>query len=72
VHASFISHSTASVFSYSVVYLKNRTSARHWWLLPVILAAQEAEISRITVRNQPRQIVCETLSGEKPITKKGW
>jgi hypothetical protein len=31
-------------------------------LTPVILAAQEAEIRRITVWGQPRQIVCETLS----------
>jgi hypothetical protein len=25
-----------------------------WWLTPVILAIQEAEIRRITVQNQPR------------------
>jgi hypothetical protein len=31
----------------------------------------EAEIRRITVRSQPRQIVCKTLSQEKPITKIG-
>jgi hypothetical protein len=31
--------------------------ARHWWLTPVILATQEAEIRRILVRSQPRQIV---------------
>jgi hypothetical protein len=35
---------------------------RHWWLTPVILAIQEAEIRRITVQSQPRQIVNETLS----------
>jgi hypothetical protein len=33
-----------------------------WWLTPVILATQEAEIRRIMVRSQPRQIVHETLS----------
>jgi hypothetical protein len=30
--------------------------------MPVILPTQEAEIRKITVRSQPRQIVCETLS----------
>jgi hypothetical protein len=33
--------------------------------MPVILAAQEAEIKRITIQSQPRQIVCETLSLKK-------
>jgi hypothetical protein len=32
---------------------------------PVILATQKAEIRRITVRSQPRQIVHETLSQKK-------
>jgi hypothetical protein len=39
--------------------------------MPVILATQEAEIRRIAVRNQPRQIVHEILL-KKSITKKGW
>jgi hypothetical protein len=39
--------------------------------MPVILATQEAEIRRITVRSQPRQIVGKTLSQNKPFTKKG-
>jgi hypothetical protein len=39
--------------------LKTQTLAGHWWLMPVILAMQEAEIS------QPRQIVRETLSRKK-------
>jgi hypothetical protein len=33
-----------------------------WWLTPVILVIQEAEIRRITVQSQPRQIVHKTLS----------
>jgi hypothetical protein len=36
--------------------------AGHWWLTPVILATQEAEIRRMAVRSQPGQIVCKTLS----------
>jgi hypothetical protein len=32
------------------------------WLTPVILATQEAEIRRIEVQRQPRQIVRENLS----------
>jgi hypothetical protein len=35
--------------------------ARHQWLMPVILAIQEAEIRRIMVQSQPGQIVWETL-----------
>jgi hypothetical protein len=32
--------------------------------MPVILASQEAEIRRIAVQSQPRQIVLETPSGK--------
>jgi hypothetical protein len=44
--------------------------ARRWWLTPVIPATQEAEIMRIEVQSQPRQIVCETLSRENLHKKK--
>jgi hypothetical protein len=39
--------------------------------MPVILAIQKAEIRRIKVRSQRRQIVQETLS-LKTLHKKGW
>jgi hypothetical protein len=42
-------------------------AAGHWWLTPVILTTQVAEISRIVVQNQPGKIVCKTLSH-----KMGW
>jgi hypothetical protein len=38
-------------------------------LMPVILATQEAEISRIMVQSQSRQIILETVSRKKPIIK---
>jgi hypothetical protein len=37
--------------------------------MPVILATQEAEIRRIAIQSQPRQIVGKTLS-RKPYNKK--
>jgi hypothetical protein len=43
----------------------------HWWLMPTILAIQEAEISKIVVGSQPRQIVFETLSRKNLSQKKG-
>jgi hypothetical protein len=38
--------------------------------MSVILPTQEAEIRRIAVQSQPRQIVCKTLS-QKTLHKKG-
>jgi hypothetical protein len=41
-----------------------------WCLTPIILATQEAEISRIMVWNQPRQMACEHLSWKYPMQKR--
>jgi hypothetical protein len=41
------------------------------WLTPIILATQEAEIRRITVRSQSGQIVLQDPLLKKPITKNG-
>jgi hypothetical protein len=40
----------------------NSSTAGSQWFTPVILATQEAEIRRIMVQSQLRQIVLETLS----------
>jgi hypothetical protein len=41
---------------------QKKFSARHWCVIPVILATQEAEMRRIVVQSQPRKIVHKTLS----------
>jgi hypothetical protein len=40
--------------------IKNKIQARQWWLTPVILATQEAEIRRTVVQSQSEKIVLET------------
>jgi hypothetical protein len=47
--------------------VRSVTSAGCWWPMLVILATQEAEIRRISVRSQPGRMVLKTLSG-KPFT----
>jgi hypothetical protein len=37
----------------SILKIKSTISTRHWWLTPVILATQKAEIRRIMVQSQP-------------------
>jgi hypothetical protein len=46
--------------------LQKGKSARCWWLTLITLANQEAEIRRITVRSQFRQIVHKMLSQKHP------
>jgi hypothetical protein len=41
------------------------------WLVPIILAILEAEMRRIEVQSQSRQIVIKTLSRKNPSQKKG-
>jgi hypothetical protein len=43
------------------VFLKFYNVTWHWWLMPIILASQEAE-TKITVPSQAGEIVHETLS----------
>jgi hypothetical protein len=49
---------------------KEEEEAECWWLIPIILATQEAKIKRITVQDQPKQIVLETLSQKHPTQRK--
>jgi hypothetical protein len=49
-----------------------RVLAGRQWLTLVILATQKAEIGRIEVQSQPRQIVLKDSISKKPFTKKGW
>jgi hypothetical protein len=55
-------------FSISPIY-KSRW-ARSQWLTSVILSTQEAEIRRILVESQPRQIVPKILSQKNPSQKR--
>jgi hypothetical protein len=41
---------------------KKKKPAGHPWLMPIILASQEAEISRIKVQSQPRHSSPEPIS----------
>jgi hypothetical protein len=48
-----------------VSYFFIKVGARCWWLMPVVLATQEAW-------SQPGPAVHKTLSWKKTLTKKGW
>jgi hypothetical protein len=41
---------------------KRKKLSWHWWLRPMILATQKAEIRRIELRSQPRQTVHKAIS----------
>jgi hypothetical protein len=49
---------------------KNLNPASHRWLTPVIPGTQEAEIRKVSVWGQPKQLLWETLYQKKPFTKK--
>jgi hypothetical protein len=49
-------------YMWQEVYIKVSFITRCQWLMPIILAIQEAEIRRIMVWNQPEQIDCEIIS----------
>jgi hypothetical protein len=53
---------------------KREITTRHWWLTPIILAIQEAEIRRIVVTSQPwaSSLPQEPISKKKKITKMDW
>jgi hypothetical protein len=58
------------VLSHWSVFFKSAKVAGRWWLTPVILVTQEAEIRRITVQSQPGQIVYISFYLEKTHHKK--
>jgi hypothetical protein len=53
----------------NISFFKKDSLAGSRWLTPVILATQKAEIRRIKVQSQPRQMVHMTLSRKYPIQK---
>jgi hypothetical protein len=60
-------------FPHKVVGGINSTNtARCWWLMPIILASQEAEIRRIEAQSQPWANSSWDPISKKPITEKGW
>jgi hypothetical protein len=65
-----LNNSGLLLVKYFMLRWKCYHQARHQWLTPVILATQEAEIRRISVWSQLRQIVLETYF-EKTLHKKG-
>jgi hypothetical protein len=51
---------------------KERQIAGCWWLTPVILATQEAEIRRIAVQSQPKPYSMRDPISKRPNTKQDW
>jgi hypothetical protein len=54
----------------SLLFIKEKTKAGCRWLIPVILATQEAEIRRISVQSQPRENSLQDPISKITITKK--
>jgi hypothetical protein len=52
------------------IMFKPESGDGRWWLSPIILATQEAEIRRITIQSQPGQIVFNTPISK--ITRANW
>jgi hypothetical protein len=50
---------------------KSQKEAGHQWFMPIILATQEAEIRRIVVPSQARQIGLWDPISKKTLHKKG-
>jgi hypothetical protein len=44
-----------------LVFNKRKEGVRRQWITPITHATQEAEIRRIMIQSQPRQMVCKTL-----------
>jgi hypothetical protein len=44
--------------------------AGSWWIMPIILVTQEAEIRRILIQGQSTQTVNETISPKYPTQKR--
>jgi hypothetical protein len=55
----------------STICMLSKLGARHPWLMPIILATQEAEIRRITVLSQAWANSSQDPISKKPIIKKG-
>jgi hypothetical protein len=53
-----------------ITLFKRPTTAKYRWLMPVILATQEAEIRSMAVLSQSKQIVHDTLSRKYPTQKR--
>jgi hypothetical protein len=56
----------------SYTAIKNSKVAGCWWFTPIILATWEADIGRIAVSGQPRQIVHDTSISKITRVKIDW